>query len=174
MGVKKQQWETAVAQILAGMAEMRGFKEYLYAGIDFGTNAAAASIEQTAVDAEARKKELAEAQKLSQSVHHPVPPPPPPPTPPPSYPPTLNPPLGQRGTPSQAGSSGSVLALQSTAAVPALSATALALRKPASQRTDEEVLAAAEGGAPQQGRSRVGRSRSPHCGEHLPEGYEDF
>ena len=164
--------------MLAAMAEMRGLREYLRAGIDFGVRAAAANAEQAVVDAEARKKELAEAQTLSQSVPNPVPPPPP--TPPPSYPPTLNPTLGQRGTPSQAGSSGSVLALQNTAAMPALSATALALRKPASQRTDEEVLAAAEGGAPQQGRSRVGRSRSPHGGEQLPdifrvqEGYEDF
>ena len=87
VGVKKQQWEAASAQMLAAMAEMRGLREYLRAGIDFGIRAAAANAEQAAVDAEARKKELAEAQTLSQSV--PIPVPPPTPTPPPSYPPTF-------------------------------------------------------------------------------------
>ena len=162
MGAKKQQWETAVAAILAGMAEMRGLREYLYAGLKFGTKTAAANIEQAAADAEARKKELAEAQKLSQSA--PLPVPPPPPTPPPSHPPV---PHLQRGSAARADSSGTTLALSSSSTTPALSATALALRKPASQRTDEEVTAAAEARS-----SRVGRSRSPHGGD-LPEGYDD-
>ena len=163
--LKKQQWGTAVAAILAGMAEMRGLREYLYAGIEFGTKAAAANIEQAAADAEARKKELAEAQKLSQSA--PLPVPPPPPIPPPSHPPVPHQP---RGSAARAESSGAVLALASSASsstAPALSATALALRKPASQRTDEEVMAAAEGR-----NGRVARSRSPHGGD-LPEGYDD-